>query len=41
MVKESISDDIMVNIEDYKTVGQNLANSFISKGKRVTRKVEK
>ena len=39
---ESISDDIMVNIEDYNTVGQNLANSFISKGaKELLERAEK
>ena len=39
---ESISDDILVNIEDYKTAGQNLANSFISKGaKELLERAEK
>ena len=39
---ESISDDILVNIKDYKTVGQNLANSFISKcAKELLEKAEK
>ena len=39
---ESISDDITVNIEDFKTIGQNLANSFISKGaKELLERAEK
>ena len=39
---ESISDDITANIEDFKTIGQNLANSFISKGaKELLERAEK
>lgn len=39
---ESINEDIIANIEDYKTVGQNLANSFISKGaKELLERAEK